>query len=166
MTGLIFHSINLLILLVVIFVFARKKLRATFDQQHQSFKAQLQEANSKYEAAKAEYDKLQAQMSGLEDRMAEMRSQSIKEIENESARLEQEAERTIQQAMSDGELKINVETERLKASIERDLLDQSLAAARERLASSLKTQDDGWTAQMIDSSGSGSQSRGKKNYAS
>lgn len=166
MTGLVFHAINLLILITVIVIFARKKLKTTFEKQHEAFKAQLQEANAKYELAKAEYEKISAMMSGLESTLAEMRLQSTKEIENESARIEREAERMIQQTIHDGELRINVETERLKASIEKDLLERALSSAQKHLETAFKTQDESWTIQMVESAGAGHQSRGKKNYAS
>lgn len=164
MSSLLFHGINLVLLLTIIVLVARKKIRESFDRQAEEFQAKVKEAGAQYEQTKAAYETLKSQMNDLETRLSEMRRSSMKEIENESSRIEEEAERQIQMAIKDGELRIKTEGDRLKLALEGELLDGALQMARKTLDRELKAAEPEWIAQMA-ATESG-QSSGKKNYAS
>lgn len=164
MTAILFHTVNIVVLLTILFVFARKKIKAHFDQQHAEFTAKLRDAGAQYEKAKAEFEALKSDVENLEDRLAEMRRMSMREIEFESARIEAEADRQIQAAIQEGELRLNVEGERLKASLESELLDGAMQMARKTLEREMKSSEGEWISQMATSESG--LSAGKKNYAS
>ena len=164
MTMMIFHAANLVLLLTVLVLVARKKIRAFYDKQHEDFKTKIRDAGAHYEKVKAAYENLRNQVDHLESRLAEMRKMSMKEIENESARIEAEADRQIQAAIVDGETKLRTEGERLKFALETELLDGALQMARKTLDRELKNSESEWLSQMsVSESGVSS---GKKNYAS
>ncbi len=117
--------------------------------------AQFEEARTKYEALKRESDL-------LESKLSEMRRNSLKEIEFETSKIQAEAERVIQATIVDGEARVKNEGEKLRSTIEQEVLEQSLFLARKALEKELATQDGDWINQMV----TPENPAGKKNYAS
>jgi len=163
MNAVIFQAANLVILLSVLIFVARKKMIQFYAQQAKEFQAKLKDASAQFEETKTAFESLKAQVDDLDGRLGEMRRMSMKEIESESERLESETERQIEQAIHDGEVKLKIETERLRKTLERELVERALSTAKKTLERDLKTHDAEWTSQMI---GSDALRTGKKNYAS
>lgn len=164
MIALVFQGINLFLLLLLLVLVSRKKIRAAYDRQHEDFRAKLSEANAQFEETRAAHSRLKQEMANLENTLAEMRQASIREIENETQRVSVEADRQIESTIQDGEKKIRAEAEKLKAGLERELLDSSLVLARKTLQKNLGAQDAEWISQMVGPESGAT--TGKKNYAS
>jgi len=162
MSYTIFHAINLVLLLAVLVLVARKKLNALYRAQREDLEKRLSAANQQFEVARAQLESLRSEAANLENTLSEMRRNSLREIEFESSRIQKEAERQVQQAIADGEMRVRNEAEKLRAGLEQEILTQSFSVARKSLEGALKQQDGEWISQMAASE----ISAGKKNYAS
>lgn len=158
----IYHAINLVALVVILIFVARKKLNALYRAQREDLEKRLAAANEQFERARAHHQELLAEARDLESRLSEMRRNSLREIELESSKIQQESERQIQMAIADGEARVRNESEKLRSSMEQEVLELSFGIARKALDAELRKQDAEWTSQMTASEISG----GKKNYAS
>lgn len=158
----IYHAINLIVLLVVLIFVARKKLNAMYRSQREDLEQKLALANEQFEKARSQYESLKQEALDLESKLSEMRRNSLREIELESTKIQQESDRQIQLAIADGEARVRNESEKLRASIEQEVLELSFGLARKALGSELKKQDPEWISQMT----ANDMTSGKKNYAS
>jgi F0F1-type ATP synthase membrane subunit b/b' len=164
MSGLLFHTINLIILLTIIFLAARKKIRTAFQQQHDDFQKKLKAANQEFEATQAAYLELKTEFDQLSQRLDEMRQTSMREIENESQRIDSEAERQIEHMIQEGESRIRIEGEKARAQLESELLDSALVTARTIVAQEVATKESEWMQGILGPNSSVKE--GRKNYAS
>lgn len=164
MTEFIFHGINLFLLLAILVIVSRKKIKRSYETQHEEFKAKLKQASAQYEETKLAYEALKRELSGLESRMAEMRQSSIREIENETQRMGAEADREIEMTIQEGEKKIQAEGAKIKSSLEMELLESSLVLAKRALQKDLAGKDSEWISQMAGPDSGAT--TGEKNYAS
>ncbi len=164
MTAILLHTVNFLILAGFLFFIMRKKLAQGYAQQAKDFEEKMKSANQQFEETRSAYEDLKRRSEGLENELASMRRMSMREIENESSRIEKETERLMQVALTDAESRLKVESERIRADLEKQLLEDALLRAQEILSKDLKNQDEEWIGKMIGTPDQAMQ--GKKNYAS
>ncbi len=158
----IYHAINLVVLVAILILVARKKLNALYRSQREDLERRLAAATEQFEKARAQHQELLVEARDLENKLSEMRRNSLREIELESSKIQHEAERQIQMTISDGESRVRNESEKLRSSMEEEILELSFGIARKALDAELKKHDADWTSQMTASE----ISTGKKNYAS
>lgn len=163
MSAAIYPWINFGILFLGLAFILNRALGAQFKKQRAELDEKIKAANKEHEAMRREYEEARGLISALEERMSELKFNASREVQLETKKMEFETERFIEKILADGELKMKAEILAMKASLERDLLAQSLSAARQVLERDLKTKDAEWTSNMLQGENT---DETRKNYAS
>jgi F0F1-type ATP synthase membrane subunit b/b' len=167
MNPIIYQWINFLILVFGLGFLLKKQLGAHFRKERATLEERISTARAEHEEMRTEFAATQNLMNNLQSRISEMKSASLREIQFETKKIELESERAVEKMFLDAESKIKADVERIKKSLEKELMEKSLAAARQALQKELQTKDGEWTSAMIQASGNqeDSHTQGRKNYA-
>lgn len=166
MNPFVFVVINFLILFAGLAVVLKKTLGAKFRKEREELESRIKSAAREFETMRRALDDAEEKHRALNDQISDMKFLSARDAQQEIKRMESDAEQFISRLTSDAELKMKAEISAMRASLESDLLNQSLAAAKQVLERDLKSEDYRWTDGMLstDSSSHGAVG-GKKNYA-
>jgi F0F1-type ATP synthase membrane subunit b/b' len=161
---MIYPWINFAILFLGLAFILKRGLGGHFKKQRDDLDQKMKSAGEEYELVKREFDETRKAMNSLQTKISEMHATTVKEIQIGTKKIENESEQFIQKLIADGDLKMKAEIVEMKQNLERDLMAQALAAAKETLEREFKTKDADWTSNMLQQESSVGEKR--KNYAS
>lgn len=164
MSHFIYPIINFLILFLGLGYILTRAFGTYFKKQRDELDQKMRSASQEYESMKKEFEETRALMNSLESRISEMQFNASREAQLEAKKIEFEAERFVEKLVADGELKIRAEVSAMKNNLEKDLMNQAMASARQVLTKELNTKDAAWTGAMLEHDSAATE--GRKNYAS
>ena len=163
MNPLIYQWINFSILILGLGFILKKQLGKHFTKEREDLEKRISSSKAEFEEMRSEFVATEKMMSSLDSRVEEMKAASLREIQFETKKIELESERAVEKMFVDGEVKIKADIERVKKSLEKELMEKSISSARAALQKDLASKDADWTSSMIQNESS--QSSGRKNYA-
>ncbi|MBN8553859.1 MAG: hypothetical protein J0L93_00260 [Deltaproteobacteria bacterium] len=163
MNPLIYQWINFSVLILGLGYLLNKQLGKHFSKERADLEKRISSSKAEFEEMRAEFLATEQMMSSLDSRVEEMKSATLREIQFETKKIELESERAVEKMFLDGEVKAKADIERVKKSLEKELMEKSISSARAALQKDLASKDADWTASMIQQDSS--QNSGRKNYA-
>lgn len=131
------QTLNFLFLFAILFFVLRKSVQKHFTERAQSFKELVAKAESAKQEAEKSRSEIQNRLRKLETSATDGLNQARAEAEELRQRLIQEAKELAQKLSTEAEKSAQVEIERAKAELRRDLLTQALETSRQSLKSKL-----------------------------
>lgn len=160
----IFQLINLVLLIGIIVFFSRKKLSSYFSNQRFELEKSMKTAVKDLEAIQAEYEDIKEKTDHLETHLQEMRDDARYSLDREIRKIKDESQAFVEKFSKDAALRMNHSFDEAKRTVEKELIEIAVAAARVKLASRFEKVDEEWTQQMLQSTKiAGGE---KNNYAS
>ncbi|TVQ79163.1 MAG: hypothetical protein EA369_05215 [Bradymonadales bacterium] len=160
---MIFHTINLLILVGLIYFLSRNKLRKYFQDQRAELSTAIDEAEKDFIEIKTKYDEMLARIDGLDTEILNIKKTASAAIETECLRHKKETDLVIRRMLSDADLKNQQSLERAKEDFKERLVQAAFEEAEAEMRSYMKKSEELWISEMLSASSSDSE---RKNYAS
>ena len=160
---MIFHAINLAILLSIVYFFSRKKLHAYFQKQREDLSNEIEKAEKDFVAMKAEFEAISSKVEDLDGQILELKKAASEALKNECHKHEKDTELLVKRMISDTEIKIQQATARAKQEFLGELVEAAFADARAELQSYANKSDPQWIESMLSADEKASE---RKNYAS
>lgn len=160
---MIFHAINLAILLSIVYFFSRKKLHAYFQKQREDLSSEIEKAEKDFVAMKAEFESISSKVEGLDGQILALKKSASEALKNECLKHEKDTELLVKRMISDTEIKIQQATARAKQEFLGELVEAAFADARSELQSYSSKADPQWIEAMLSAD---EKTTERKNYAS
>ena len=125
------QAVNLLLFLVLLFVFARRPILDALGNRANQVRRDLDESARLKDEAEARYRDIEQKLAGLDHRIEEMKAQAASEAKSEAARIAERAEADAIRIRDTAERTIREESQRARSEIRREVVVQATAAARE-----------------------------------
>jgi F-type H+-transporting ATPase subunit b len=139
-TGLTVHQahltvvvINFLIIVFLIYWFARKSVPAAFRNRTESIQRALEEGRKASEEANRRLAEIEARLSRLDTEIAQMQSQSEREVADEEGRIKQAAEEDIRKVVQAAEQEIAAAVKQVRRELTVHTADLAVALARKQI---------------------------------
>jgi F-type H+-transporting ATPase subunit b len=139
-TGLTVHqahliavTLNFLIIVFLIFWFARKSVPAALRNRTESIQRALEEARIASQDANRRLAEIEARLSKLDTEIAQMQTQSEKDAEAEEARIKQAAEEDIRKVVRAAEQEIAAAAKQARRELAVHTADLAVALARKQI---------------------------------
>lgn len=126
---MVWHAVNLAILLFLLIKFAGKGVKAALATNAERVTHAIDEASTLHAEAQAMLDEYEARMKGLQAELDEIRTQYREQGEAEKARLIAEGEAEAARLKADAERAAQNEFSRLRARLEAEVIDRAIDAA-------------------------------------
>jgi len=137
----VWPALNLLILIAVLVYFARKPLRAYFDERRGEIQRDLQAAADQLAAAESAHANWQRRMIGLEAELAEIRETSRQRAEAERERILEDARATAERIRRDATAAVELELRRAREVLREEAAQLAVELASERLSREVTESD-------------------------
>lgn len=134
--GLLFPTINFVLLFAVLFILLRKPVRAYFDGRRASIRHELDEAASLKKEAETRYAQWQRKLDALQSELDGIRATARERAEAERQSLLADARRTAERIREDAAAAVDQEVRRARARLH----DEASALAVELAAGILREQ--------------------------
>ena len=145
--GLFYPTLNFLTLLVVLFILARKPIRAYFDGRRDAIRAEIDAAAALQREAEERHAAWQRKLSELETELEQIRATARERTEAERTRLLEDARASAERIRQDAASAVDQELRRARARLREEAADLAMELA----AGVLREQvTDGDRAQLVD----------------
>ncbi len=134
-------ALNLVTLIAALVYFARKPLRAYFDERRSEIQGELQSAADQLATAEATYAKWQRRMIDLEGELNEIRAMSRQRAEAERERIVEDARANAERIRRDATTAIELELRRAREILREEATQLAIKLAGERLSRELTEAD-------------------------
>lgn len=138
---MVWHAVNLAILLFLIVKFAGKGVRAALATNAEKVTHEIDEASKLHAKAQAMLDEYEGKMKGLQAELQEIATQYREQGEAEKARLIAEGEAEAERLKADAERAAQNEFARLRARLEAEVIDRAIDAAEELITAKMTPAD-------------------------
>jgi len=138
---LLFHVINLSLLLGLLTYLLRGKIRDALANRSGQVKRDIDESNKARKDATHRYEDLETRLSSFEGELKKMREDAVDDANQEKAAILKQAEKDAERVKVAAARTIRDETARARASLQREAAKLSIDLARERLKSEVGTDD-------------------------
>jgi F-type H+-transporting ATPase subunit b len=115
--GLLFPTINFVLLVVALFILLRKPIGAFFETRRSAIRTDLEEAAKLKNEAEAQFAKWQRKLDALQDELDEIRSMARERAETERASLLADARRSADRIRQDAAAAVDQEVRRARATL-------------------------------------------------
>jgi F0F1-type ATP synthase membrane subunit b/b' len=133
------QALNLGILLAALIYLTRKSIIGIFVQRRETFNEQSQKTASAIKLAEAELKDIKSKLATLESTEAQSIQKAKTEAENVKINIVQEASRQAEKIKSDVALIISAELYKAKTEIRNQIIEKSMAAAKETVRGSAQS---------------------------
>lgn len=140
-TTVIWHAVNLGLLLALIVYFAKKPIQRAMKGRAEAITREIDEAAELHAKAKAMLDTYEQKIATLDKEAAELLEQYRAEGEKEKARLIAEGESEAARLRNEAERTIANEIESAKARLEGEVIDLAIQAAEQTIREKLTPAD-------------------------
>ncbi|MEZ4465709.1 MAG: ATP synthase F0 subunit B [bacterium] len=138
---IIFHAINLGLLLFIIVRFAGAKVKVGLESKAANVTRDIDEAQKLHAAARARLDEYEQRMAGLDTEIAEIKAQYHAQGVAEREKLLAEAKAEAERIRKDAERSAEQEFSRLAARLEAEVVDRAMDAAEQAIREKLTPAD-------------------------
>lgn len=138
---IIFHAINLSLLLFIIVRFSRAKVKLALEEKANRVTHEIDEATKLHTAARARLDEYERKVAGLEADIATIKAEYKAQGESERDRIIAEAKVEAERIRRDAERSAAQEFQRLQARLEVEVIDRAIDAAEKAIAEKLTPAD-------------------------
>ena len=128
---MVWHAVNLAILLLLLVKFAGKGVKAALAARAEAVTQEIDDASALHAEAQSMLDEYAAKMQGLQAELDAIRTQYAAQGESEKARLIAEGEAEAARIKADAERAAQNEFTRVRARLEAELIDNAVDAAEE-----------------------------------
>ena len=139
---LVFHVLNLVILIGTLTLLLRGKIRDALANRAGAVKRDIDASNKARKDAKHRYEELEARLSSFESELQKMREDAVADANKEKAAILAQAEADAARVKDAAQRSIRDEAARAQASLQREAARLSIELARERLATEVNADDD------------------------
>ena len=140
-SGVMFHAINLAILLFVIIKFGGPQVSAALKNRSESVSKDIVEARALYEEAEAMLAEIDARVAGFEANAEGLLSEYTAAGEAERDRIIAEANAEAQRIKSEAQRVANNEASRAKEKLEAEIVNEAVKAAESMIRDQLTSDD-------------------------
>ena len=138
---MVFHALNLAILLGIIAWAARKPIKDAIASRSLAIKKDMDEINALRKQAQDRYAEIETRLQGYDKKLAEMKSDAEREAAAEAREIAARAERDAAQIQQAAERTIRDETLRARHALRKDAVELAVKLAEEQLRHQI-TEDD------------------------
>lgn len=163
----IFHILNIIIFVAIIYFASRSKVRAYFSNQRADLEQTMSKAAEDLDRIQSEYNEIKEKVANLDAIMTEIREEAGYALDRELRKIRENTSTYLDKLQKDTDRKMTQNLDKARHQIEEELIEIAVAAARRKLESKLssnKNLDQEWTEAMVNSAAA--HSVGEKNYAS
>lgn len=139
--GLIWHTINLLLLVGVLFFFVRKPVGSFIQARADAIRTELDEADTLRRAAQERHEALVARLDHFDEEVARIQQLGDKRAIEDRQLLEQRAERAAEQIRDNVQRNIQDEVGRARDSLRREAVELAVQLAEQTLSTSVSADD-------------------------
>ena len=129
----LFYLIDFLVLVGVIWWFARKPAKKFLVDRHDAVRKEMGEAMALKKEAEERISKYEAMLANLEKEITEIRDQFRRDGLAERDRIVKEAEAAAERMRRDAQQELTIEAARLRSALERDITSRALDLAETRI---------------------------------
>ncbi len=141
MRDFLFKCLNFVILLYLLYKFARKPIANMLSSAARNTKDTMDSAELKLKEAEAKLAEYQQKLANLEKEMAEMRERSLAAIEDEKKRMIEDAEETAKKIEQQSQARIEQDVLKAKIAVRTFLVDESIRLAEQLIADKIGSQE-------------------------
>jgi F-type H+-transporting ATPase subunit b len=138
---------NLVLLLAVLFYFARKAIPGLMAVRYASVKNEIDQANKLLEEAESKFAQWQEKIEQLDQEVEQIRTESLHLAEAEKERILAQARQTAERIRKEGKISIARELENARSELRAEAADLAIEFAREILEQQV---NDGDRAKLLD----------------
>lgn len=138
---IVWHAVNLVILLLLIVKFAGKGVKAALAARSAAVTHEIDAASKLHAEAQAMLDEYQAKMDGLQTELNTIKTQYREQGEAEKARLIAEGKAEAERLKADAERAAQNEFARVRARLESEVVDRAIDAAEELIKARMTPAD-------------------------
>jgi F-type H+-transporting ATPase subunit b len=132
---------NLVLLLAVLFYFARKAIPGLMAVRHATVKNEIDQANKLLEEAESKFAQWQEKIEQLDREVGQIRTDSLQLAEAEKERILAQARQTAERIRKEGKISIARELENARSELRAEAADLAIEFAREILAQQVNDAD-------------------------
>ena len=136
------QAVNLLLFLVVLFVFVRRPILDALGNRANKVRRDLDESARLKDEAEARYREIEQKLAGLDQRIENLKVEAATEAAAEAARIAERAEIDAVRIKETAERTIREETQRARAEIRREVVVQAAGLAREMVKQNVRPDDE------------------------
>jgi len=126
---LLFHAINLAIVIGILVKFAGPKIKDALANRSTQTRRELQEAAEARQAAQARFEELEGRLSGFEQELASMRQAAEADVQREVDSIDQRGDRDARLIALSAERSIRDETQRARQQLREDAVNLAVKVA-------------------------------------
>lgn len=138
---MLFKTINLLLLLALLYKFAKKPIARMLSTSAGNAKNTMESAKNELEEAQAKIKEYEAKISGLEDELAKRQETSLAAIEAEKNQIIEDAKAQAQKLEEQTQTRIDQNISRAKEEIKEFLIKESVALAEQVISKEISAKD-------------------------
>jgi F-type H+-transporting ATPase subunit b len=132
---------NLIILVAVLFYFARKAVPALMAVRYATVKNEIDQANQLLEEAESKYAQWQEKIDQLDQEVGQIRTDTLRLAEAEKERILEQARQTAERIREEGKTSIARELENARSELRAEAADLAIEFAREILEQQVNDAD-------------------------
>lgn len=141
LAGLLFHFFNLLVVIALLVVFARRPILDAVKNRALTIRKELTETARERDEAKQQFEELQARLDKFEDEIDQMRADAAREAAADEAKLLEKAEVEAERIRSAAERTIRDEAHRARIELREDAVELAVKLAQKTLAQQVAPDD-------------------------
>ncbi len=138
---LVWQVLNLVLLFIVLFVFARKPIQGFFRDRRDRIQTDVETAARMRQEAEERHEELQRQLAELDSELTRIRTTARERAESERARILADARASAERVRQDSRIAIDQELRRALDELRREAADLSVEMAGELLRSGVGDAD-------------------------
>lgn len=138
---MIFHGINLALLLGFLFWVAKSPVGDAVRNRSAVVRQDLEESNKLRKEAQSRFDELDARLSRFEETVDEMKAEAAREAEAEAARIAEQTEVEVARVAATAEKTIRDETVQARTALRREAIELAVKLAEENLRGRITAAD-------------------------
>lgn len=136
------HTVNLVILLAVLWKFALPMVRDALANRSAGIRREIDEASRLHTDAAARYEALEARLNGLEKQLVDMRAEAERDAEREQAAILARADKDAAQVAAAAERTIRSEVARARQELREDAARLAVSLAEAQIAREINPADE------------------------
>jgi F-type H+-transporting ATPase subunit b len=140
-SGLFWHAFNLVLLLGVIFWFARRPVSDALKNRSASVRRDIESAQEERAAARADLEDLEEKLADFELQVERLRKEMAEQAQHEREAILARAEREAQLVQASAERAIRDETQRARRQLQTDAVTLAVKLAEDILAARVADED-------------------------
>ena len=140
-SGVIWHAVNLIVLVAVVVYFARRPIQRALEDRASHVGREVEEARELHAAAQSRLDDYEARISKIDGESKALLDELRREGEAEKVRLIEEAKIEAARIRRDAELTAENGIRRARMRLEAEIIDRAIDAARDVVARGMTASD-------------------------